>query len=178
MPTLDSPSAWLVAVAVTVGACGQPTSPPTPIPTLLGAHVYDLPGALPDGDRQVVAELFFAEPPQCSDTDFQAYGLYIDADPTAPVPTGTSVEGLEGLGVDLRLNARCNEDGELFSPAGDVTVYRDEEEEHWVLAIAVPGRRLPSSFGWIGFAQHDDFMLRVPEPPGYAVWAPYEGQGS
>ena len=96
----------------------------------------------------------------------------------APVPTGTSVEGLEGLGVDLRLNARCNEDGELFSPAGDVTVYRDEEEEHWVLAIAVPGRRLPSSFGWIGFAQHDDFMLRVPEPPGYAVWAPYEGQGS
>ncbi|MEM7156196.1 MAG: hypothetical protein AAF799_25305 [Myxococcota bacterium] len=178
MPTLDSPSAWLLAMAATVGACGQSTSPPAPIPTLLGAHVYDLPGVLPDGDRRVVAALFFAEQPRCTDAEFLAYGLYIDADPTAPVPTGTSVEGLEGLGVDLRLNARCNDDGELFSPAGDVFVYRDDAEAHWVLAIAVPGRRLPPRFGWIGFAQQDDLMLRVPEPPDYAVWAPYQGEES
>ncbi len=155
-----------------VVACATESASPA-IPTLLRAHVRDLPDIGSDGDYIVIAELEFADEPTCRGDDFVAYGLFVDADPLADPPTGEVGDAMEGLGADFRFTAEC-EDGELTSPAGPVVVRRDTETRNWILELHANGRQLPLRFSWVAFAQHDDRVLRVPEPPAVVSFEPQE----
>ena len=111
------------------------------------------------------AELTVAGEPDCQEHPDAEYGFFVDIDPEASPLTGAVGGAVEGLGADLRISARC-EGGELVSPAGEVSVEKaTDEEDSWLITIAVTEQGLPPTFDWVAYARVDGKVSRAPEAP-------------
>lgn len=153
----------LLALPLIVTGCREEAPNGAPL-AVVSAFVGDGPTNA-DQPRALVAELSVAGEPDCGLHPEAEYGFFVDVDPDASPRTGALGPALDGLGVDLRISARC-EDGELVSPAGEVSVVEvGGEEESWLITITTNEPGLPRTFEWIAYARVGGEVSRVPEAP-------------
>lgn len=159
-PRIAVTAAATVVAAVVMGGFAVAQSGPTVAAAVTAAEVAVAPGEVP-ADRDVTFRLELDGPVRCgAETGDREYGVVLDADRDAD--TGTRVPGLDPLGIEARVSARCS-DGRLVGAAGSAFA-REREDGSTLLQIVVPAGELPSSdLSWIAFSREEDVLTRVPD---------------
>jgi hypothetical protein len=145
---------------------------------ILSATLEELPPIDPRdaAGRMVRLRIETSAPPICnSGTTFLAYGLLVDSDQDAT--TGLTGLAYADLGVDASLDVHCEASTSEFvsSAGGTVSVITDTAKGVTVIESVMPITGLPSlQFSWVGFAQENTILVRIPNGPGHGAWATSE----
>lgn len=170
---LTSTGAWLFSSAL-----AGPASPAVP-PELdiLSANVEEAPpiDSTAVVDREVLFTIEVAGQPACGpSTGLLLYGFLIDRDKNPA--TGIRTPAFEDLGLDARIDARCDPaTGQFVSPVGTVTTSIKPSGGGTVIEIHTTVAQLPSiDFHWFAYAENATTFTRLPHEPDHSAWATSE----